>query len=66
MKFNNPNEFLKWKDINLERTLTQWGGEGAGNIYTDYLHPEILETQAPIQKCCSAHSGICGFISHRY
>lgn len=41
-RFNNPNEFLKWKDLNLERTLTQWGGEGAGNIYTDYLQPEVL------------------------
>ena len=41
-RFNNPNEFLKWKDLNLEKTLTQWGGEGAGNIYTDYLQPEVL------------------------
>ena len=41
-RFNNPNGFLKWKDLNLEKTLTQWGGEGAGNIYTDYLHPEVL------------------------
>ncbi len=41
-RFNNPNEFVKWKDLNLERTLTQWGGEGAGNIYTEYLQPEIL------------------------
>jgi hypothetical protein len=41
-RFNNINEFIKWKDLNLEKTLTQWGGEGAGNIYTDYLQPEIL------------------------
>ena len=41
-RFNNPNDFLEWKDINLEKTLTQWGGEGAGNIYTDYLQPEVL------------------------
>ena len=41
-RFNNPDDFIKWKDLNLERTLTQWGGEGAGNIYTDYLQPEVL------------------------
>jgi len=41
-RFNNPDDFFKWKDLNLEKTQTQWGGEGAGNIYTDYLHPEIL------------------------
>ncbi|MGF1585501.1 MAG: type IV toxin-antitoxin system AbiEi family antitoxin [Bacteroidales bacterium] len=41
-RFNNPDEFIKWKDLKLERTLTQWGGEGAGNIYTDYLQPEVL------------------------
>jgi hypothetical protein len=41
-RFNNPDEFIKWKDLNLERTLTQWGGEGAGNIYTNYLQPEVL------------------------
>ncbi len=41
-RFNNPNDFIKWKDINLEKTQTQWGGEGAGNIYTDYLQPEVL------------------------
>lgn len=41
-RFNNPDDFIKWKDLNLERTLTQWGGEGAGNIYTDYLQPEML------------------------
>lgn len=41
-RFNNPDMFVKWKKLNLERTLTQWGGEGAGNIYTDYLQPEVL------------------------
>lgn len=41
-RFNNPNDFIKWKDLNLEKTHTQWGGEGAGNIYTDYLQPEVL------------------------
>ncbi len=41
-RFNNPDEFINWKNLNLERTLTQWGGEGAGNIYTNYLQPEVL------------------------
>ena len=41
-RFYNPDEFIKWKTLDLERTFTQWGGEGAGNIYTDYLQPEVL------------------------
>ena len=41
-RFNNPDDFFKWKDLNLKKTQTQWGGEGAGNLYTEYLHPEVL------------------------
>lgn len=41
-RFNNPDDFFKWKNLNLEKTQTQWGGEGAGNIYTEYLNPEVL------------------------
>ncbi|MFO7924842.1 MAG: type IV toxin-antitoxin system AbiEi family antitoxin [Bacteroidales bacterium] len=41
-RFNNPNDFIQWKNINLEKTQTQWGGEPAGNIYTKFLQPEYL------------------------
>ncbi len=41
-RFNNDNDFINWKNLNFGKTLTQLGGEGAGNIYTNYLQPEIL------------------------
>lgn len=41
-RFNKPDDFLKWKDLKLKKTQTQWGGEGAGNILTEYLYPEVL------------------------
>jgi hypothetical protein len=41
-RFEDPELFYNWKTIDLKKTRTQWGGEGAGNIYTDYLQPEIL------------------------
>lgn len=41
-RFNNPGDFAEWKKMNLNKTQTLWGGEPAGNIYTKFLHPEIL------------------------
>lgn len=41
-KFNNPNDFLEWKRITLAKNQTLWGGEPAGNIYTEFLQPEYL------------------------
>jgi hypothetical protein len=41
-RFNNQNDFQEWKNINLNKTQTQWGGEPAGNIYTNFLQPEYL------------------------
>ncbi len=41
-RFNDPNDFNNWKNLKLEKPDMQWGGEGAGNIYTDNLQPEIL------------------------
>lgn len=41
-KFNNEKDFIQWKNLNLEKLKTQWGGEAAGNIYTNYLQPEVL------------------------
>ncbi|MEN8228592.1 MAG: type IV toxin-antitoxin system AbiEi family antitoxin [Bacteroidota bacterium] len=39
-RFNNPDGFKGWKEMNLNKT--QWGGEPAGNIYTKFLQPEYL------------------------
>ncbi len=41
-RFNNEEDFIQWKNLNLDKTRTQWGGEAAGNIYTNYLQPELL------------------------
>jgi hypothetical protein len=41
-KFNNETDFIHWKNLNLDNTMTKWGGEAAGNIYTNYLQPEVL------------------------
>jgi len=41
-KFTNTDDFKKWKELNIDKTQTFWGGEAAGNIYTGYLEPEIL------------------------
>ncbi len=41
-RFNNEADFIQWKNLNLDKTKTQWGGEAAGNIYTNYLQPEVL------------------------
>jgi hypothetical protein len=49
-RFENPDQFYHWKTINVEKTRTQWGGEGAGNIYTDYLQPEILTLYTSLKK----------------
>lgn len=41
-RFNNPNEFAGWNNMNLNINQTRWGGEPAGDIYTKFLQPEIL------------------------
>ena len=41
-KFNKETDFIHWKNLNLDKTMTKWGGEAAGNIYTNYLQPELL------------------------
>lgn len=41
-KFANPDDFINWKNLQINLNMTYWGGEAAGNIYTDYLEPEIL------------------------
>ncbi|WP_422350999.1 type IV toxin-antitoxin system AbiEi family antitoxin [Flagellimonas sp.] len=39
-RFLNPDDQFQWQDIDLATGRTFWGGEPAGDIYTDYLRPE--------------------------
>ncbi len=41
-RFADNNTFFNWKDIKLKERKTFWGGEPAGDIYTNYLRPEEL------------------------
>ena len=54
-RFVKAEDFQHWKNIKLKKGLTFWGGEPAGNLLTDYLHPQILtvyttETQKELIK----------------
>jgi hypothetical protein len=41
MRFINPDNYHRWKDIDLARIsgTAFWGGEPAANLLTGYLHP---------------------------
>lgn len=41
MRFINPDNYNRWKDIDLARIngTAFWGGEPAANLLTSYLHP---------------------------
>lgn len=41
-RFLTDNDFANWKHTNFKNKETLWGGEPAGNLYTNYLNPEIL------------------------
>jgi len=41
-KFLKNEDFLNWKKIHFKNKETQWGGEPAGDLFTNYLRPEIL------------------------
>ncbi len=41
-RFADNDTFFDWKEIKLKKGKTFWGGEPAGDIYTDYLRPEEL------------------------
>lgn len=41
-RFVDNDNFFNWKNIELKQGETFWGGEPAGDIYTDYLRPEEL------------------------
>ena len=38
-RFLKEDDLLAWKDLKLETTKTVWGGEPAGDLLTNYLHP---------------------------
>lgn len=41
-RFADNDTFFNWKDIKLKQGETLWGGEPAGDIYTNYLRPGEL------------------------
>ena len=41
-RFVDNDNFFNWKGIQLKQGETLWGGEPAGDIYTNYLRPEEL------------------------
>jgi hypothetical protein len=41
-RFLKQEDFYNWKNIKLKEGKTYWGGEPAGDIYTNYLKPGIL------------------------
>ena len=38
-RFLKEDDLLAWKDLKLDITKTVWGGEPAGDLLTNYLHP---------------------------
>lgn len=54
-RFVKQDDFLKWKNLELLKNDTFWGGEAAANVITNYLNPEILtlyttEAKADLMK----------------
>lgn len=54
-RFANREDFFRWNELILDPDKTVWGGEPAGDIYTDYLKPETLtlytnEAKADLMK----------------
>jgi len=41
-RFLNQDDFLNWRNLKLQKDETFWGGEPAGDLYTNNLNPEIL------------------------
>jgi hypothetical protein len=41
-RFLNKNDFEQWKDLKFHTPETNWGGEAAGSLLTNYLTPEVL------------------------
>ena len=41
-RFLKEEDFLNWKNAGIDTTKTKWGGEPAGDLYTNYLRPQTL------------------------
>lgn len=41
-KFVKQEDFINWKQIEFLEGRTVWGGEAAGDIFTNYLNPGLL------------------------
>jgi hypothetical protein len=41
-RFLKNEDFLNWKKLPIEPEKTWWGGEPAGDIYTNYLKPAVF------------------------
>lgn len=41
-RFLNQRDFEQWKDLKFNTPETNWGGEAAGSLLTNYLTPELL------------------------
>ncbi len=54
-RFLKEEDFYNWKKLQLQNGKTWWGGEPAGDIFTNYLRPEKLtiyttETRSDLMK----------------
>ncbi|SEB06755.1 hypothetical protein SAMN05443667_11938 [Flavobacterium gillisiae] len=54
-RFLKEDDFYNWKNLKLQKGKTCWGGEPAGDIFTNYLRPEELtiyttETRGDLMK----------------
>lgn len=41
-RFAKSEDFYNWKNLKINIPSTQWGGEPAADLLTNYLNPEIL------------------------
>ena len=41
-RFLKKEDFANWKRLPIKQGKTWWGGEPAGNLFTDYLKPALL------------------------
>ncbi len=54
-RFLKEDDFYNWKKLQLQKGKTYWGGEPAGDLFTNYLRPEELtlyttETRGDLMK----------------
>ncbi|MFH1319620.1 MAG: type IV toxin-antitoxin system AbiEi family antitoxin [Bacteroidota bacterium] len=49
-RFLKDVDFANWKRIHFKNKTTQWGGEPAADILTNYLRPEILTIYTAEQR----------------